>query len=436
MHMDRSRHLLPLVALVIALAVGGCGTASSDTQADDPTTPSASDPTTPPETSATDSPSPSATDPASPTEDAGPMELTTEGLAMGSPPAVDYIADTGGGEQPMQTDPRGGSSHDLEAYYDSFALIGNSMVAVDQDENGPVAVVLDGNLAETSRSPMRGGSLAVTPDGSIIAWLGTDGRPHVIEGGGSREFDLPAVPKGADIAAILSDGTTCQEGEGGNGCAVYVNSGDSKRAWISTSHGIVDDLGQIRAVGDASGRFLAGLVSLSDQGSCWGLFKDLDRTTWETCDHTLTDFSPSGATLLATDAYLDGLGQRSLAFVDMDGPELASWQGTGEDAPTIVQTAWEDDDHALAVVWAAEEWSIVRFGVDGSSEYAVPPVAGEVDRREFTLPDPLTASVEWRPCVSMRLQIWKGRSRSAGPDQPSGRSVNAAAVRLQTPSLR
>ena len=34
----------------------------------------------------------------------------------------------------------------------------------------------------------------------------------------------------------------------------------------------------------------------------------------------------------------------------MDGPELAAWQGTERTPPTIVQTAWEDDDHALAVV--------------------------------------------------------------------------------------
>ncbi len=309
------------------------------------------------------------------------------GAGDGAPPAVDYIADTGGGEQPIRLVRRGGTSEDLAAYYDSFALIGNSMVAVHVDGVEPVAVVLDGNLAEVSRTQIRGGSLAVTPDGSIVAWLGTDGRPHVVEGGGAREFDLPAVPRGVDIAAIISDGTTCKEGAGGNGCAVFVNSGDAKRAWISTSHGIVDDLGRIRAVGDASGRFLAGLISVSDQGSCWGLFKDLDRSTWETCDHTLTDFSPSGARLLATDAYLDGLGQRSLAFIDMDGPGLVSWQGTGDDAPTIVQTVWEDDDHALAVVYAADEWSIVRFGVDGSSEYAVPPVPGEAgERPAFVLP--------------------------------------------------
>jgi hypothetical protein len=387
--MDRSRRLLPLAALLIALAVGGCGTATSGAEADDPVSPSStSEPTaTAPESSSTDSPPPSPTDPASPTEDPGPQELTVDGLATGAPPAVDYIADTGGGEQPIRLVRRGGTSADLAGYYGSFALIGNSMVAVHVDGVEPVAVVLDGNLAEVSRTQIRGGSLAVTPDGSIVAWLGTDGRPHVVEGGGAREFDLPAVPRGVDIAAISSDGATCKEGEGGNGCAVFVNSGDATRAWISTSHGIVDDLGPIRAVGDASGRFLAGLVSLSDQGSCWGLFKGLDRTTWETCDHTLTDFSPSGATLLATDAYLDGLGQRSLAFVDMDGPELASWQGTGDDAPTIVQTVWEDDDHALAVVYAADEWSIVRFGVDGSSEYAVAPVPGEVDSRAaFILP--------------------------------------------------
>ena len=129
------------------------------------------------------------------------------------------------------------------------------------------------------------------------------------------------------------------------------------------------------------------MVSLSDQGSCWGLFKDVDKTrpgrpattpSWRSRRRR--------ATLLGTDAYLDGLGQRSLAFVDLDGRELAAWQDTRADAPTIVQTAWEDDDHVLAVVWAADEWSVVRFGVDGSSEYAVPPVPGEVERREFTLP--------------------------------------------------
>ncbi len=388
MHMDRSRRLLPLATFAFTLAVAGCGTASSVGDADDPATPSASDPTSsPPETTATESPSPSPTDPASPTDDAEPMELTTEGLATGSPPAIDYIADSGGGEQPIRLVRRGGTSQDLPGYYDSFALIGNGLVAVDQGENGPVAVVLDGNLHETSRSPMRGGSLAVTSNGVIVGWLDTDGRTHVVEGGGSREYDLPAVPQGADLAALVTDGQTCKEGEGGQGCAAFVNSADSTRAWTAISHGIVEDLGPIRAVGDVGGGYLLGMVSLSDQGSCWGLFKNFGKTRWETCDHTLVAFSPSDTLILGTDAYLDGLGQRSLAFLDLDGRELAAWQGTAEDAPTIVQMAWEDDDHALAVVWAGEEWSIVRFGVDGSSEYAVAPVPGEVDTRAaFTLP--------------------------------------------------
>ena len=109
MHMDRSRRLLPLAILVVALAMGGCGTAWSVGDADDPATSSASDPTsTPPEATATDSPPPSATDPASPTAASVPMELTTEGLATGPPPAVEYIADTGGGEQPITLIRRGG----------------------------------------------------------------------------------------------------------------------------------------------------------------------------------------------------------------------------------------------------------------------------------------------------------------------------------------
>jgi hypothetical protein len=247
--------------------------------------------------------------------------------------------------------------------------------------------VLDGNLEETSRAPMRGGSLAVTANGLIVGWLGAEGRTHVVEGGGSREYDLPQVPDGADLAALVTDGQTCKEGEVGQGCAAFVNSGDSTRSWTAISHGIVEDLGPVRAVSDVDGGHLLGMVSLSDDGSCWGLFKTFGKTRWETCDHTLVAFSPSDELILGTDAYLDGLGQRSLVFLDLDGRELAAWQGTAESAPTIVQVAWEDDDHVLAVVFAADEWSIVRFGVDGSSEYAVPPVPGEVDERAaFILP--------------------------------------------------
>jgi hypothetical protein len=389
MYMERSRQLLPLAILLIALAVGGCGTATSDTQADDPASPSGSaEPTsTAPPTSSTDSPTPSVTDPASPTEAPGPQELTVKGLATGAPPAIAYIADTGGGEQPIRLVRSDGTSQDLPGYYDSFALMGNGLVVVDQGEDGPVAVVLDGSLDESSRSPMRGGSLAVTPGGSIVGWLGSDGSTHVVEGGGSREYDLPAVPQGADLAALVTDGQTCKEGEGGQGCAAFVNSGDSTRAWTAISHGIVEDLDPILSVRDVGGRYLLGMVSLSDEGSCWGLFKSFGKRRWDTCEQTLMAFSPSDELILGTDAYLDGLGQRSLAFLDLDGNVLAAWQGTKDDAPTIVQMAWEDDEHALAVVWAGEEWSVVRFGIDGSSEYAVAPVPGELDTRAaFVLP--------------------------------------------------
>ena len=92
---------------------------------------------------------------------------------------------------------------------------------------------------------------------------------------------------------------------------------------------------------------------------------------WQTCDHTLTTFSPAGTRVLGTDAYLDGFGQRSVAFLDAaDGTLLHEFPSKGQ-GPTVLQTAWEDADHVLAVVYERGRWSVVRLGVDGSAELAL-----------------------------------------------------------------
>jgi len=172
----------------------------------------------------------------------------------------------------------------------------------------------------------------------------------------------------------------------GGGCTVFVNSADGSRAWVSTSHGIVDSAGTMKSVADAVPMRVIGIASRTDEGSCSGLWEKARRPTWTTCDFTLLQFSPDGARMLGTDPYLDGLGQRTVAFLDAKGGVLTHFRSP-QDGPTIIQMAWEDPDHALAVVVERNSWSVLRVGVDGSMEYAVAPVEGDNVQRPFVLPE-------------------------------------------------
>ena len=258
--------------------------------------------------------------------------------------------------------------------------MGNGLVGILSGTSD--VVVLDGAGDVEHREPMGGSRLATSPDGSIVGWLGDDGAPRVVEGGGSRTWDLPVVEDGAEIAAVLGAGT-CKEGVDGNGCAVLVNGVSG--AYVSASHGLVDSAGTALHVADASsnGR-VAGLVSTTDHGSCSGLWKSSGTLGWKTCDLTLGAFSPDETRILAGGARPDTSAQHELAFLDDAGRVLAHF-GPGGDA-SILETAWEDDDHALAVVHDGQRWSVVRLGVDGSLEYAVAPRPGREGDQPFILP--------------------------------------------------
>ena len=52
----------------------------------------------------------------------------------------------------------------------------------------------------------------------------------------------------------------------------------------------------------------------------------------------------------------------------------------------ITHVAWEDDEHLLAVVGEGTQAAILRIGLDGSREYAVPPTATEPYETPFVLP--------------------------------------------------
>ena len=315
--------------------------------------------------------------------------LTLEGVAPGAPPSVPYLAATDAGWSLVRP---GGDAQPLPRAYDAFAPMGDGLVGTASVDEQARSYVLDGNLVEVSQGTNPSGSLAVTPDGSIVGWVTTEGRPHVVERGGSQEWDMSVVDEAGSIAALVSDRGTCLEGSDGSGCVAFVNSAEGTSARYTSSHGIVDTVPWVLAVGDASAEGdLLAMTSVSDEGSCWGRFAAWKKKPlWETCDHTLFDFSPSGTRILAGPAYLDGFGQGSATVLDGDGAVVAEWHSAGQAA--LLHTVWEDDDHVLALVFQDDAWAILRLDVtDGSVELAVEPVPDQGGRTPFVLPGPLTA---------------------------------------------
>ena len=364
------------VLVLCSVLLAACGDqTSSASAADDPASPT---------------PTPSPTTPstlpgsASPTAQAAPGVLTLEGLVLGAPPAVPYLTVTEGGSSLLRP---GGDARPLPRAYDAFAPMGDGLVGTASVEDQARSYVLDGDLEEVSQGTNPSGSLAVTPDGAIVGWVTTEGRPHVVEDGGSQKWDLSVVDEAGSMAALVSDRGTCLEGSDGSGCVAFVNSVEGTSARYTSSHGIVDTVPWVLAVGDASAEgHLLAMTSVSDEGSCWGRFAAWKKQPlWETCDHTLFDFSPSGTRILAGPAYLDGFGQGSATVLDEDGAVVAEWHSAGQAA--LLHTIWEDDDHVLALVFQDDAWAILRLDVtDGSVELAVEPVPDQAGRTPFVLP--------------------------------------------------
>ncbi len=245
----------------------------------------------------------------------GGVPLDTAGLGQGAAPGLAYI------DGSTLIRPDGSTLHLAEPGLSAFGLTGNGLVGISSGTSD--VVVLDAAGEVVRREPMSGSRLATSPDGSIVGWLGDDGAPSVVEGGGSRTWDLPAVEHGAEIAAVLGAGT-CKEGVDDNGCAILVNTRDGSGAFVSASHGFVDSAGTALHVADASsnGR-VTGLVSTTDHGSCSGLWKPSGQLGWKTCDLTLDAFSPDETRILAGSARTDTSAQTELAFLD------DSWTGAG-----------------------------------------------------------------------------------------------------------
>ena len=90
------------------------------------------------------------------------------------------------------------------------------------------------------------------------------------------------------------------------------------------------------------------------------------KPVWETCDHSVGDFSPDGRHLIGFASYSDGLGSPSLAILDAaTGQPVVDYRGARDEHIAVTQAIWEDADTILAAVIQGTDHSIVRIELDG-----------------------------------------------------------------------
>ena len=84
--------------------------------------------------------------------------------------------------------------------------------------------------------------------------------------------------------------------------------------------------------------------------------------------------------MLASDTYGDGIGSGTIAVFETAGDRLSYRDNrSAKDIRFYNSAVWEDDTHVLFTLFQDGTWSMVRMGVDGALELALPPQAGKAE---------------------------------------------------------
>lgn len=314
----------------------------------------------------------------------GKDELDARNLETGDAPALVWLEG--------RTLHHGSQEVQLDRQYDGVAWLSGRYVVTANDGGNRTVTVLRQDGAPEARYPL---STGITTNGSgrIVAWADPDGGLWVLQPGLAEPLRMTQDAQGsnANVVAVLGDDcTTDPESTEGGGCMViYTLDGPTgeRSSYTSSSHGFSDlaaPQGQAITAVSSSGRWIA-ITEVRDDGTCSKSVDD-GAMLFSTCDYRGLAYSPDGSKLLAHDDYGDGFGDAQVSVLDATtGDPLVDLKSTRESQAFVFDQVWEDEEHLLAVVFQRGQWSVVRFGLDGSREYAVEPVPGEDVERPFVL---------------------------------------------------
>lgn len=297
--------------------------------------------------------------------------LTLQGLARGTGPRIGYEADGTFHVGDTAT----GLGVDAARIVSVARFDKGIMVATrDESDDHLTAHVVDNQGGTTGVSWPMEGDFAVSDDGSVAAFVEPDGTPvGMIDPSSAIQF--MRTPRGTAFDAVAVSGN-CITPVDQDPCAVWVQSNGRKPAsWFVTSNAASTARSEYTKLADVRrGERAAGITEVHDDLSTCSAVEapGLDAPGWRTCGHQMVAFSPDGRHLLAMPDG-DGLGPTGLAVYDADHGDVLL-DATVADHGYVRQLAWEGNSHVLATVYQQGKWAIVRIGLDGTREYAVPPV--------------------------------------------------------------
>ncbi len=374
------RRSLPLSAALVVLIVLGSGCTADGSAPPAGGSTLLPTPTTTPTATPTSTPAaPPPTGTPAPAADLGPV-LDSTALPTGEPPQVAYAFAAhptfGGGDWELVLP--GGSRHPFTETPALFSAHDDVVVNGFGTEGGFVVELFDGlGRLQHEQRGLCSYAMVTSPERDVVAWLQDDGSLVEQSADGSvdtRPVRVPGGPCGGAVAPVAL-----------NGPDLYVDGPRVAPSRIS-GPGEAVAIPQLRDLVDVALR--GNLVGrLAGDDGCWGLLRADGVRRWRTCADRLSAFSPGGRHVLGTRGSVAYAGFRGLVVHGArTGRVEAQWSNLR--GQRVSQIEWEDADHLLVVVHhAAVGWSVVRLGVDGTAEYAVPPVrTGDGEFAAFRLP--------------------------------------------------
>ena len=316
----------------------------------------------PPAASNGPTPSPSPTGPAPTPGPDGSFPLTVHGLEQGAPAGLPYVV----AKSHELVTPDG--TLDLPEAYSTITPYNGGWLAIGSSQHPGKVIMLDADMNVTHTDPAGGSELAVSQDGSHVAYVVRESNNQVMLVDAPTDGTDPVtwlidVPgrESLDPVGFLDDDTVVYN-------APATDQMGFARAGSEPTP--IDGLFRVDDTSEATG-LVSGLVSYGNGGGCSGV---LDPATgelrWKSCDYSNLRFSPDGRHVVADASYFDGPGSPTLTIL-----ETGSGKVTTDFRPTarktvvgVSQAAWEDDDSVLAYVDEGGDQTMVRLGLDGSVE--------------------------------------------------------------------
>lgn len=272
-----------------------------------------------------------------------------------------------------------GESLDLPRLYDQLTPYADGWIGInfiDPKNEGAVGVQVLGPDFEVLDEAAPTSHLAVSADGSRIAWAEYDGDRWVLV---DRDRDGAREERRTPLAPGPQDGRVRPVGFL-PGDAVLVSILDAgtgqESAFVVGPDGRTTPLPGSLRVGSASE--VSGLLTVQTRftgdDSCWQV-RDAGAggaEVWRTCDYSLLGFSPDGRHLLGFTDYLTPEGSPTLAILDATtGERVVDFELTGSRTGVVginPEVAWEDDGTVVAAVVTGGQQYVVRLGLDGTVE--------------------------------------------------------------------